>query len=236
MFSVGLTDRAHSLISDWLFVFQINQWWQSLSEGQRTVTGESTHPQTRTHSVTAVTSEWSQNFKCLYIINSLTSRFWQTSPFLFFSQGSLLPTLWCSSVGESRLCSAPWSDTLQPTRRPVSVVLSQTSWTSVVVCWRQGLTSPCLSSCRDAVLSHAALHLQPLLFLPHGGQHVRPLELLHQRRLHAGQRAVPGRLPVCRYAAERQRAGSGMWLVLSVADVCLLCLFRSHFYVRQLCL
>ena len=161
---------------------------------------------------------------------SLQHQLWnicrQTSGFLFFSQGSLLPTLWCSSVGESRLCSAPWSDTLQPTRRPVS--LSRAKRLSVV-CWRPGVTSVCfLSSCRDAVLSHAALHLQPLLFLPHGGQHVRPLELLHQRRLHAGQRAVPGRLPVCRYTPDRPRAVIG-----PLSGWCLSLVFVQESFLRS---
>ncbi len=71
-----------------------------------------------------------------------------------------------------------------------------------------------LSSCRDSLLPDASLHIQPLLFLPHGCQHVRPLELLHQRRLHAGQGAVHGRLPVCRYSTRTH------WTVCSGVQRC----------------
>lgn len=65
-------------------------------------------------------------------------------------------------------------------------------------------TSLISSSClypthRNPVFPHAPVHFQPLLLLPHGGQHVCPLELLLQHRLHARQGAVHGCLRVCRY-------------------------------------
>ncbi|XP_061638634.1 uncharacterized protein parlb isoform X3 [Phyllopteryx taeniolatus] len=129
---------------------EVNQWWNSLSEGQRTVTA-------------------------IVAANVLVFCCWrlpwlQRSMFKYFTADPA-----SSQTSSSSLA-------LEETRR-------------VRICVLHVL---CVFASRDAVLAHAAVHFQPRVLLPHGRQHVRPVELLQQRRLHAGEGTVRGRLLVGR--------------------------------------
>ena len=136
-------------------------------------------------------------------------------------QGSLLRTWWCTAAGEYQPCNAPCCDTSPLTPAPpVSPSDYNTHWIITptvenknkctgfkytpdydhntgcnpdsLTCWSLLLVS------RGSMLFHAPLHLQPLLPSPPCCQHVRSLELLFQRRLHAWTRAVHGCLPLRR--------------------------------------
>lgn len=108
----------------------MNQWWNSLSDGQKTVTGQSEwHKPNLAIHITQMSSLdcgvnvfnavlLNKQILCFYF--SVHCSIW-TNLSLF--QASLQRMRWCFVVGEFLLCSAPWSSTSHLTPPPVSQLI-----------------------------------------------------------------------------------------------------------------